>query len=286
MCKKAGKTTFFTADKAPFYVLKFNENKGEKMKRLENRVAVVTGSAQGMGLAIAKALGDDGALIVITDVNEAQIEKTLKDLNSSGYKASGYKMDVTDKENVSEVFDRIKKDSGRIDILVNNAGGALNTPYKLDEIEEKHWDLVVNVNLKGAFFTCQKVIPVMAEQGKGVIVNISALAAHYRASLAGVQYTAAKAGVEGLTRQLAYDWGEKGIRVAGVAPTVTMTGDRVKGLWDGKGEDEQQKVLKNIPLRRLSEPSEIAAAVVFLASDEASYITGINLDVSGGRFLR
>ena len=256
------------------------------MKRLENRVAVVTGSAQGMGLAIAKALGDDGALIVITDVNEAQIEKTLKDLNSSGYKASGYKMDVTDKENVSEVFDRIKKDSGRIDILVNNAGGALNTPYKLDEIEEKHWDLVVNVNLKGAFFTCQKVIPVMAEQGKGVIVNISALAAHYRASLAGVQYTAAKAGVEGLTRQLAYDWGEKGIRVAGVAPTVTMTGDRVKGLWDGKGEDEQQKVLKNIPLRRLSEPSEIAAAVVFLASDEASYITGINLDVSGGRFLR
>ncbi len=256
------------------------------MKRLDKRVAVVTGSAQGMGLAIAKALGDEGALIVITDVNEVQIKKTVSDLNASGYSASGYRMDVTDKNNVSEVFDRINEASGGIDILVNNAGGALNTPYKLEEIEEKHWDLVVNVNLKGAFFCCQKVIPIMAEKGKGVIVNISALAAHYRASLAGVQYTAAKAGVEGLTRQLAYDWGEKGIRVAGVAPTVTMTGDRVKGLWDNKGDEEQKKVLKNIPLRRLSEPSEIASAVVFLASDEASYITGINLDVSGGRFLR
>ena len=256
------------------------------MKRLENRIAVVTGSAQGMGLAIAKALSDEGASVVITDVNDEQIKKTVDALKEENRKASGYRMDVTNRENVSEVFDRIKSDLGGIDILVNNAGGALNTPYKLDEIEEKHWDLVVNVNLKGAFFTCQKVIPMMAEKGKGVIVNISALAAHYRASLAGVQYTAAKAGVEGLTRQLAYDWGEKGIRVAGVAPTVTMTGARLQGLWDGKGEEEQKKVLNNIPLRRLSEPHEIAAAVVFLASDEASYITGINLDVSGGRFLR
>lgn len=256
------------------------------MKRLENRVAVVTGSAQGMGLAIAKALGDEGAKIVITDVNKEQIDVTVAELNKTGYKAVGFQMDVTNKENVNSVFSSVKADLGSVDILVNNAGGALNTPHELDKIEEKHWNLVVDVNLKGAFFCCQSVIPIMAEQGKGAIVNISALAAHYRASLAGVQYTAAKAGVEGLTRQLAYDWGKKGIRVTGVAPTVTMTGDRMKGLWDGKGEDEQKNVLKNIPLGRLSTPPEIAAAVVFLASDEASYISGINLDVSGGRFLR
>jgi NAD(P)-dependent dehydrogenase (short-subunit alcohol dehydrogenase family) len=256
------------------------------MNRIKDRVAVVTGSAQGMGLAIAKALGDEGARVVITDVNKEQIDITVKELKEAGYDASGYQMDVTNKENVSSVFNSVKQELGSVDILVNNAGGALNTPYKLDEIEEKHWDLVVNVNLKGAFFCCQSVIPIMAGQGKGAIVNISALAAHYRASLAGVQYTAAKAGVEGLTRQLAYDWGEKGIRVTGVAPTVTMTGDRVKGLWEEKGREEQDRVLKNIPLRRLSTPAEIAAAVVFLASDEASYITGVNLDVSGGRFLR
>jgi NAD(P)-dependent dehydrogenase (short-subunit alcohol dehydrogenase family) len=255
------------------------------MKRLEGRVAVVTGSAQGMGLAIAKALGNDGARIVITDVNKEQIDITVKELNEAGYDAAGFKMDVTDSADVKNVLQSVKSSLGSLDILVNNAGGALNTPYKLDEIEEKHWDLVVNVNLKGAFFCCQHAIPIMAEQGKGAIVNISALAAHYRASLAGVQYTAAKAGVEGLTRQLAYDWGPSGIRVTGVAPTVTMTGDRVKNLWEGKGKNEQDQVLKNIPLRRLSTPQEIAAAVVFLASDEASYITGISIDVSGGRYL-
>jgi len=126
----------------------------------------------------------------------------------------------------------------------------------------------------------------MAEKKRGSIVNISALAAHWRASLAGVQYTAAKAGIEGLTRQLAYDWGPYGIRVNAVAPTVTITGERVGTLWGKKGEVERKRILSQIPLRRLSVPEEIASAVVFLASDESSYITGITVDVSGGRYLR
>ncbi|MCL2481704.1 MAG: SDR family oxidoreductase [Spirochaetaceae bacterium] len=256
------------------------------MERLKERVAIVTGSAQGMGLAIAKALGKEGARVIITDINSEQIKKTITDLENDGYKAEGFNMNVTVESEVKKVFAAVKDKYGKLDILVNNAGGALNTPYKLDEIEEKHWNLVLDVNLKGTFFCCRQAINIMAAQGGGAIVNISALAAHYRASLAGVQYTAAKAGVEGLTRQLAYDWGEKGIRITAVAPTVTMTGDRVKGLWEEKGKEEQEKTLKNIPLRRLSTPEEIAAAVVFLASDEASYITGITLDVSGGRYLR
>jgi NAD(P)-dependent dehydrogenase (short-subunit alcohol dehydrogenase family) len=145
---------------------------------------------------------------------------------------------------------------------------------------------VVDVNLKGAFFCCQSVIPLMEKQRSGVIVNISALAGHWRASLAGVQYTAAKAGIEGLTRQLAYDWGKAGIRVNAVAPTVTMTGDRIQGLWDAKSEEEKRKTLSAIPLGRLGTPEEVASVVVFLASDESSYITGITIDVSGGRYLR
>ena len=144
----------------------------------------------------------------------------------------------------------------------------------------------MDVNLKGAFLCCQAVIPEMVKQRGGVIVNISALAGHWRASLAGVQYTAAKAGVEGLTRQLAYDWGKAGIRVNAVAPTVTMTGDRIQSLWDNKSEEEKKKVLSNIPLGRLGTPEEVASVVVFLASDESSYITGITIDVSGGRYLR
>lgn len=256
------------------------------MKQLQDKVAIVTGSGQGMGLAIATALGKAGARIVLTDIVADTVKAAAENLNRDGIEAMGLTMDVTSKAAVSDAVDQVVAAWGRVDVLVNNAGGALNTPHLLEEIEEKHWDLVVNVNLKGSFFTCQKVLPIMAQQGGGSIVNISALAAHYRASLAGVQYTAAKAGVEGLTRQLAYDWGPKGIRVNAVAPTVTMTGDRVRGLWEDKSEDERNRILANIPLRRLSEPREIAACVVFLASDEASYVTGITLDVVGGRYLR
>ncbi|MDX9827775.1 MAG: SDR family NAD(P)-dependent oxidoreductase [Spirochaetia bacterium] len=256
------------------------------MKRLENRVAIVTGSAQGMGYAIATALADEGAKVVITDINKTQIDAAVDSLKAKGYQAAGYPMDVTKKADVQAVMASVKKDLGSIDILVNNAGGGLNTPYELEEIEEKHWDLVLNVNLKGAFFCCQAVLPHMIEAKGGAIVNISALAGHWRASLAGVAYTSAKAGVEGLMRQLAYDYGKHGIRVNAVAPTVTLTGERMKNLWGNKAEEEQARIMSAIPLRRLSEPKEIAAAVVFLASDEASYITGITLDVVGGRYLR
>jgi len=256
------------------------------MGKIDGHVALVTGSGQGMGLAIATALAAEGARVVISDVNEETTMRSAESLNKQGYDAMGVVTDVTSRESVSNAIEAVNTKLGPLKILVNNAGGALHTPHVLSEIEEKHWDLVVNVNLKGAFFTCQKAIPVMVANGGGAIVNISALAAHYRASLAGVQYTAAKAGVEGLTRQLAYDWGPSGVRVNAVAPTVTITGDRVKGLWNEKGEEEQKRIISNIPLRRLSEPREIAAAVVFLASDEASYITGITLDVVGGRYLR
>ncbi len=256
------------------------------MKRLQDKVAVITGSAQGMGYAIAQALFQEGAKIVITDINEEAIGKAVAHFQQEGADVLGLRMDVSSKAAVVDMVEQVVSRWGTIDILVNNAGGALFTPHRLEEIEEKDWDLVVNVNLKGAFFTCQQVIPLMVKNGGGAIINMSALAGHWKASLAGVQYTAAKAGVEGLTRQLANDWGKDNIRVNAVAPTVTMTGDRIAALWDGKGKAKQDQILSQIPLRRLSEPAEIASAIVFLATDESSYITGITLDVCGGRYLR
>lgn len=256
------------------------------MQCLEGRVALVTGSAQGLGFFIAERLAADGAHVVICDIRAEGVDKAVADLRNRDFTAVGFAVDVTSKDAVRAMVKAVNEKWGRIDILVNNAGGALNTPYRLDEIEEKHWDLVVDVNLKGTFFCCQAVIPFMADQKGGSIVNISALAAHWRASLAGVQYTAAKAGVEGITRQLAYDWGPSGIRVNSVAPTVTMSGERVQSLWEDKGQGEQERILGQIPLRRLSTPAEIAAVVAFLASDESSYITGTTIDVSGGRYLR
>ncbi|MCE1157277.1 MAG: SDR family oxidoreductase [Spirochaetia bacterium] len=256
------------------------------MKRLQDRVAIITGSARGFGFAIAEGLAEEGAKVVLTDVFQEGLDEAVKTLRGKGHQAMGLKVDVTNKSQVQALAKTVKDSWGGIDILVNCAGGGLGTPFGLQEIEEKHWDLVVDVNLKGTFFCCQAVIPVMAEKKKGAIVNISALAAHYRATMAGVQYTAAKAGVEGLTRQLAYDFGPDNIRINAVAPTVTLTGDRTKGLWEDKTAEERAKTVANIPLRRLSEPREVVAAVIFLASDEASYITGITLDVVGGRYLR
>lgn len=257
------------------------------MRKLQDRVALVTGSAQGMGYAIARCLLEEGAKVLINDVNQETIDRAVEELNKEfPGQVNGRKADVTNKVEVQQMIDDLCREWGTIDVLVNNAGGSLHTPYKLEEIEEKDWDLVLNVNLKGAFFTCQSAIPYMVKAGKGAIVNMAALAGHWRASLAGVQYTAAKAGVEGLTRQLAYDWGPMGIRVNGVAPTVTITGDRMKNLWENKDEADRDKIVANIPLRRLSTPDEIGKTVVFLASDDASYITGVTLDVVGGRYLR
>ena len=254
--------------------------------RLENRVSIVTGAARGMGYAIAKALYDEGAKVVIVDIDEPVVTKAAATLDPDDGRVMGRKVDVTSKEQVQNLTREVTSAWGGIDILVNNAGGALFTPHILAEIEEKDWNLVVDVNLKGTFLFCQATIPAMEKQGRGAIVNISALAAHWRASLAGVQYTAAKAGVEGLTRQLAYDWGKFGIRVNAVAPTVTLTGDRVESLWESKSEEEKKKVLSAIPLGRMSTPEEVASVVVFLACDESSYVTGITIDVSGGRYLR
>jgi NAD(P)-dependent dehydrogenase (short-subunit alcohol dehydrogenase family) len=264
----------------------FGTKEKNMCKRLLDRNAVVTGAARGMGFSIARTLYQEGARVAILDIDEKGAAEAANKLDGKNGRAVGRKVDVTRKSEISQLVQEIGRLWGGVDILVNNAGGGLNTPHLLDQIEEKDWNLVVDVNLKGAFLCCQAVIPEMVKRRKGAIVNISALAGHWRASLAGVQYTAAKAGVEGLTRQLAYDWGKAGIRVNAVAPTVTMTGDRIQTMWDERGEDEKKKVLSAIPLGRLGTPEEVAAVVVFLASNESSYITGITIDVNGGRYLR
>ncbi len=247
---------------------------------------MITGAGHGMGLAIARALHRDGARVLLMDINETSVANAAKEIDPTGMRAVGRRGDVTKPDEVQALVRELKALWGSVDILVNNAGGALHSPHVLDQIQEKDWNLVVDVNLKGTFLCCQAVIPEMVKQGKGAIVNMSALAGHWRASLAGAQYVAAKAGVEGLTRQLAYDWGKSGIRVNAIAPTVTLTGDRIQGLWNAKSDEEKRRILSSIPLGRLGTPEEVASVVVFLASDESSFITGITLDVNGGRYLR
>ena len=253
--------------------------------RLKGKVAVVTGSAGGVGKACALALAKEGADVVINDINQEMVDKAVEEIKKFGVRCLGIVADVSNKEQVEYMVKKVIEEWGKIDILVNNAGGALHTRARFEEVTEEDWDKVMNVNLKGTFFCCKAVVPYMIKQGGGRIINMSALAGRWRASLAGVQYTSAKAGVGGLTRHLANELGPYGIYVNAVAPGITLSGPRVEGLWNAKSEEEKKQILDSIPLRRLGRPEDIANVVVFLASDEASYITGATIDVNGGRFM-
>lgn len=253
--------------------------------RLKEKVAIITGSAGGLGRTCALTLAREGADIVIIDINQEAINKTVKEVKTLGNRCMGFVCDISKQAQVEETVKKIIEEWGRVDILVNNAGGALHTKAKFEEVTEKDWDIVMNVNLKGAFFCCKVVVPYMIKQGRGRIVNISALAGRASASLAGIQYTSAKAGIGGLTRHLAKEMGKYNIYVNAVAPGITISGARVEALWNTKSEEEKKKVLDSIPLRRLGKPEDVANVILFLASDEASYITGATIDSNGGRWM-
>ena len=250
--------------------------------KLEGEVAWVTGAARGIGWAIAQALAKEGATLVLNDLRP--LEETAAKIKKMGRTALAIQGDVTNARQVQEAAEKILKEFGRIDILVNNAGGGLDVPFSILEMEEQDWDRVVDLNLKGVFLCCKAVIPPMRKQGKGKIVNVASLAGRSSATTVGPAYTGAKAGVLGLTRHLAKTEGPHGIRVNAVSPGSIMT-ERLEERFQSYPKEEQEKRLSTTPLRRFGKPEEVAAAVLFLASDEAGFITGANLDVNGGRFM-
>lgn len=253
--------------------------------RLVEKVAIITGSASGLGKIIAFTLAREGASIVIVDINQEEIDRTVNEIKAFGNKCIGFMGDISKQSQVEKVMEDVVEKWNSINILVNNAGGALHTKVKFEEVTEKDWDIVMNVNLKGTFFCCKAAVPYMIKQGGGRIINISALAGRATASLAGIQYTSAKAGIGGLTRHLAKEMGKHNIYVNAVAPGITLSGARIEALWNEKSEEEKSKVLDSIPLGRLGKPEDVANVVLFLASDEASYITGATIDSNGGRWM-
>ena len=250
--------------------------------RLEGEVAWVTGAARGIGWAIAKALVQEGVQLAINDIRP--LEEAVSKLNEMGRTVLALQGDVASARQVKEMAESICKKFGRIDILVNNAGGGLNVPFSIVEMEEEDWDKVVDLNLKGVFLCCKAVIPHMRKQGKGKIVNIASLAGRSSATTVGPAYTGAKAGVLGLTRHLAKTEGPYGIHVNAVSPGSIMT-ELLAERFKTYPKEEQEKRLSSTPLRRFGRPEEVAAAVLFLVSEESSFITGANIDVNGGRFM-
>jgi len=258
--------------------------------RFTDRVALVTGSGQGIGRACALLLASEGASVVVNDLNPSQIESTVGEIQRLGRPVLGIQADATSSEEVSRMFARIKEAFGKLDILVNNiggsgGGGSGDTAVTVDEIPEEDWDKVVRANVKSAFLCSKKAIELMKGQKYGKIVNLSSQSARRGSDRNGPQYHTSKAAVLGLTRQMARDLAPFGIQVNAVAPGFILSSPRAQRRWGMRAEKEKQVYLQNIPLGRLGKPEEVAAAIAFLCSDEASYITGVTIDVCGGSFM-
>ena len=253
--------------------------------KLENRVAIVTGAGGGLGLVCSRELLSEGATVVLTDANQTILDKAGKELSIYDGRYMLQEMDVTNGDNVRAVMKAVFERYGRIDILVNIAGGSLFTPKKLDEIKEDDWDKVIDVNLKGTFLCCQAVVDYMAKNNYGRIINTSSIGGRTASIVTGVPYAAAKGGVIALTRRLALEVGKHSITVNAIAPGTVLSGQRMIDLWNELSNAQKEDILSAIPLGRLSTAEEQARGIVFLASEDASYMTGAVLDVNGGRLM-
>lgn len=247
----------------------------------EGRVAIVTGAAHGFGRAIALGFAERGARVHACDVNDEGLAETVR---LGGEAVAIHHLDVGDRAAVQQTVAAIDGDEGRIDILVNNAGGVRGQVGRpIEEISAADWQAIFDVNLSGAFFMAQAVAPVMKRRKAGRIVNISS-GAGLGISLTGIQaYASAKAGQIGLTRQLAHEFGPFGITVNNVAPGFVRSNPTTERQWEAMGSEGQQRLIQNIALKRLGTPEDIAAMVMFFASDHAGWISGQVISVDGGK---
>ncbi len=241
-------------------------------RRLEEKVAIVTGAAKGIGRAIAQRFAAEGARVVLNDVNSAGVEAVVQSIASDGGTVIAGVADVSNKGQVDELFDVALEQFGSVDVLVNNA--ALVKPMlHFLEADEDWWRRIIDVNLTGAFLCSHRAAHIMERQGSGVIINMSSGGAT-RAHRGFTSYDAAKGGIEALTRAMALDLAPYGIRVNALVP----------GIIDTSGMDAKRRQMngENIPLGRVGESAELAGPAVFLATDDARYITGHCIFVDGG----
>ena len=243
---------------------------------LSGRLAIVTGGGGGLGRPIAVALAEAGAEVVVAGRTAKSLEETCAEISAAGGRAQPLGLDVTKPGEVTSAFERVARRDGRLDILVNCAGGQLRQPAL--EITEDGWDRLVAVNLKGVFFCCQAAARHMTRAGRGRVINVSSLTGEIGLPKLAA-YGATKGGVNQLTRALAVEWAALGITVNAIGPGRIRTAMTEDIFSNPKASDS---FISRIPMRRPGEPSDLTGAVVFLASDASSYITGQILYIDGG----
>ncbi len=245
--------------------------------RFKGKTALITGSARGIGRAIAERLASEGARVIISDVLEDVAENTVREFRAKGYEAVAIKADVSKADDADRLVNDAVKQYESLDIVVNNAG--ITRDALMIRMKEADWDAVLNVNLKGAFLVTQAAAKVMIKQRSGRIVNISSVVG--RMGNAGqTNYAASKAGLIGLTKAAAKELASRGITVNAIAPGFIKT-----EMTDKMPEAAREKLSGGIPLGRLGLPEDVAAVTAFLVSDDAAYITGQVLGVDGGLLM-
>ena len=242
--------------------------------RLQDKVCIITGAAQGIGLATALKFSREGAKLAIWDLKQDAIDEAVRQCREAGVEAAGWVVDVTQREMVDAAVGQVLARFGRIDVLVNNAG--ITSDARLQKMTLEQFDRVIDVNLRGVFHCAQAVSHCMVEQRSGVILNASSVVGLY-GNFGQTNYAATKFGVLGFTKTWSRELGPKGVRVNAVAPGFIKT-----HILDTIPEKVLEDMQQRVPLHRLGTPEEIANVYCFLASDEASYVNGAVIEVSGG----
>jgi 3-oxoacyl-[acyl-carrier protein] reductase len=252
-------------------------------RRFEGRTAIITGAARGIGLAIARRFLEEGAAVILSDIDSTGLSKAIGGLGHLSERAAAIACDVAREESVNRLVNETVERFGGVDILVNNAGispkhEGRKTPVA--ETSAAEWQRVLDVNLSGAFLCSRACLAPMRRRRWGRIVNIASMAGRTKAEIAGAHYAASKAGMMGLARTLAAEVGRDGITVNCIAP-----GRIVTPMAEEVPAEVNQAALARIPVGRLGTPEDVAAAVAFLASEQAGFISGVTLDVNGGAFM-
>ncbi|WP_223477030.1 SDR family NAD(P)-dependent oxidoreductase [Oricola indica] len=255
------------------------------MNRFKNQTALVTAAASGVGRGVALRLALEGAKVTVWDRDTAKLDDLSGEVAAAGLPVTAEVVDMTDGDAVVDAVARMADRNGRIDVLVNNIGGSLHTPFHFLEQSDEDWARVMDVNVSACVRTTRAVLPHMIEAGYGRIINMGSKAGRFGSLFAGANYSASKGAMQAFTLQIAQEFGPHGITCNTLCPGAIITERVERLLAERQSAEERARVLESIPVRRHGRVEDVAAAIAYLASEEAGFVNGASLDLNGGQAM-